>query len=169
MMRASLFVGIAGAASLLSEGTSSAFQNPTTAAPSADERTIRHLQQEWMDAWVRQDLATIQQILAPSYTLTVSSMPDRAVTREQWIAMLPSYRAEAFEYEDMRVRLLGDVAVVSSIGRAIGAKVDGADRSFPFFLTDVWEKRSGRWQVVARYSSLPERDTVSSTKLDQSR
>ena len=122
-----------------------------------------------MDAWVRQDLAAIEQILAPNYTLTISSMPARPVTREQWIAMLPRYTAEEFEYRDMRVRQFGDVAVVSSIGRAIGAKVNGADRSFPFFLTDVWEKRDGRWQVVARYSSMPEQDTASSKQLEQPR
>lgn len=169
MMRPSLLIVCIAGASPLPAGASLALQTGVTATAPADERTIRRLQQDWMDAWVRQDLATIEQILASNFTLTVSSMPGRPVTREQWIAMLPRYTAEGFEYRDMSVRMFGDVAVVSSIGRATGAKVNGADRSFPFFLTDVWEKRDGRWQVVARYSSMPEQSTASSEQLNQSR
>ena len=137
----------------------------TGAKSGIDEREIKRLQQEWMDAWVRQDRATIERILAPDYSLTVSSMPSRPFTREQWIAMLPRYTAKGFRYHDMTVRLFGDVAVVSSIGRGIGAQVDGKDRSFPFFLTDVWTRRDGRWQVSARYSSMPEAGTDSSEAL----
>lgn len=136
-----------------------------SAKRATDESEIKHLQQEWMDAWVRQDLATIERILAPDYTLTVSSMPSRPITREQWIAMLPRYTANGFQYQDMTVRLFGDVAVVSSVGRAVGAQVNGKDRSFPFFLTDVWTKRDGRWQVSARYSSMPEAGSDSSKAL----
>lgn len=134
---------------------------------AVEERAIKRLQQEWMDAWVQQDRAKIETILAPDYTLTVSNMPSRPITREQWIGMLPRYTAKCFEYRDMTVRTFGDVAVVSSIGRAIGAQVDGADRSFPFFLTDVWTKRDGRWQVSARYSSMPEQETESSKALQE--
>jgi len=134
-----------------------------------DELAIRRLQQEWMDGWVNEDIDTIERILAPDYTLTVSSMPSRPVTRAQWINMLAHYKAEGFIYRDVMVRLLGNIAVVSSVGQAINAKVDGADRSFPFFLTDVWAKRDGHWQVVARYSSVPEDRSGSSKSLDQSR
>lgn len=133
-----------------------------------DEQEIRRLQQEWMDAWVRQDMPALERILAPEYTLTVSAMPSRPITRDEWLSMVQRYTAKRFEYRDMAVRHLGDVAVVSSIGRGIGAQVDGADRSFPFFLTDVWQKRDGRWQVVARYSSMPEQRTESSRALENS-
>ena len=135
----------------------------------ADENIIRKLQQDWMDGWANGDLAAIERILAPDFTLTVSSMPSRPVTRAQWINMLGHYTCERFVYHDMIVRLLGDIAVVSSLGQAIGARVDGADRSFPFFLTDVWARRSGGWQVVARYSSIPEGGTASSQNLDKAR
>lgn len=168
-MRLSLLFAPLAAALLVSGVASGALQVPAVASESAEEQTIRRLQQEWMDAWVRQDLATIELLLAPDYTLTVSSIPSRPVTREQWIAMLPRYTAESFEYRDMNVRMFGDVAVVSSIGRGIGAQVNSEDRSFPFFLTDVWRKRNGRWQVAARYSSIPEQDTASTKQLDRSR
>lgn len=143
--------------------------NSMTASAKADENEIRRLQQDWMDAWLRQDRATIEQILAPDYTLTVSSLPSQAVTRDRWIELVERFTAESFEYRDMSVRLIGDVAVVSSIGRAVGGQVDGSDRSFPFFLTDVWVKRDGRWRVAARYSSIPETGTESSKSFESSR
>ena len=140
---------------------------PTSQTPQkvADERQIRPLQSEWMQAWVEQDRSTIERILAPEYQLIVSSMPDRPVTREQWIGMLPRYTAEGFEYEKMSVRIFGDTAVVSSLLTPKNAKVDRVDRSFTFFITDVWRKRDGRWQVVGRYSSLPEQRTASAQAL----
>lgn len=137
-----------------------------TVSAQSDENEIRRLQQEWMDAWLRQDRAAIEQILAPDYTLTVSSMPSRAVTRDKWIELVGRFTAQSFEYRDMSVRLIGDLAVVSSIGRAIGGQVDGSDRSFSFFLTDVWVKRDGRWRVAARYSSIPESGTESSKSFE---
>lgn len=168
-MRSPLIFRHVATAALMSASFVANAQSAPTNEVTADELTIRRLQQEWMNAWVRQDVASIEQILAPEYTLTISSMPARPITRQQWIEMLPRYTSQGFEYRDMRVRLLGDVAVVSSIGRGIGAKVDGVDRSFPFFLTDIWKKRDGRWQVVARYSSIPESETASAQKFEERR
>lgn len=135
---------------------------------AADEKQIRFLQNQWMQAWVDQDRNTIEKILAPEYQLIVSSMPDRPVTREQWIGMLPRYTAEGFKYEKMAVRIFGDTAVVSSLLTPTNAKVDGVDRSFTFFITDLWKKRDGGWQVVGRYSSMPEESTASSRALERS-
>jgi hypothetical protein len=61
----------------------------------------------------------------------------------------------------MKVRILDDVAVVSSIA-VQRATAFGVDRSGAFFLTDVWQ-RSGdhTWQVVARCSSHPKPSTSS--------
>lgn len=134
---------------------------------STDEQQIRSLQNQWMQAWVDQDRNTIEKILAPEYQLIVSSMPDRPITREQWIGMLPRYTAEGFKYEKMAVRIFGDTAVVSSLLTPSNAKVDGVNRSFRFFITDVWNRRDDRWQVVGRYSSMPEENTASSQALER--
>ncbi len=134
---------------------------------STDEQQIRSLQNQWMQAWVDQDRDTVEKILAPEYQLIVSSMPDRPITREQWIGMLPRYTAEGFKYDKMAVRIFGDMAVVSSLLTPTSAKVDGDDRSFTFFITDVWKKSDDRWQVVGRYSSMPEENTASSQALER--
>lgn len=139
-----------------------------SATIASEERSIRLLQQQWMQAWVEQDLETLERILAPEYALIVSSMPERLVTREQWISMLSRYTAQSFYYDKMVVRVFDDVAVVSSLGTAGGAQIDGADRSMTFFLTDVWRKSGDRWRVVSRYSSMPETASASVSALTNS-
>lgn len=128
---------------------------------SDDEQAVCSLQHEWMQAWVDQDLETLDRILAPEYALVVSSMPEQLVTRKQWMSMLSRYTAQAFHYESMIVRVFGNIAVVSSLGTAKGGQIDGADRSMTFFLTDVWQKSSGQWRVISRSSSIPESASAS--------
>lgn len=146
----------------------SASTSPTaTASANADEQEIRRLQHAWMQAWVDRDRETLERILADDYVLIISNMADRPIDRASWLAITDRYTAESFRYDQMRVRLLGDVAVVSS-RYTQKAAVDGVDRSGEFFLTDVWQKRDGRWQVVARYSARPEGATQSSEMLKRS-
>ena len=53
----------------------------------------------------------------------------------------------------MRVNVYGETAVMRSHYKQ-HATVQGKDRSGELLLTDVWVKRDGRWQVVARHSSF---------------
>ena len=120
---------------------------------SDDEQTLIDLQIAWMDAWRRDDRETLEAILAPEFTL-ISARTDRPVDRAAWLALLDTVRAESFHYDDLRVRLFGDAAVVTS--RMTQSAVVGGQRwDGSFLLTDVWIRRHGRWQVVARHSSTP--------------
>lgn len=131
----------------------------------ADEE-LRHLAHAWMQAWVDRDMATLERILGDDYTLIVSNMPDQPVDRARWLGMLDRYIGESFRYDSIHIRHIGDVAVMSSLFH-LRASVDGVDRSGVFFLTDVWQHRDGRWQVVARYSARPEGSTASGEILRQ--
>lgn len=109
-----------------------------------------------MAAWVAGDRSALEEILAPEFALIVSGRPRELFPRDAWLqAALGGYTATAFRYRDMQVRVFTDVAVVSSIGEQ-QATAFGQDRSGTFFLTDVWCRRNGTWQVIARYSSHPE-------------
>jgi ketosteroid isomerase-like protein len=126
------------------------------AADSADVATIRRLQWEWMQAWKNRDRATLERILAPEYRLLVSADPGRPGSREGWLrSALGPYVADSVSYQTMDITILGDVAVVASLFHQ-KATIFGFDRSGPFFLTDVWQRRGGQWQVVRRYSAKPE-------------
>lgn len=118
-----------------------------------DEQTLIDLQNEWMDAWKRQDRDRLSELLAPEFTLT-SARSDQLVDRDAWLGLLDQVRNEAFEYSDFVVHVFGDAAVVKSRLDQV-ASVDGRPWNATFMLTDVWIRRDGRWQVVARHSSSP--------------
>jgi hypothetical protein len=132
-----------------------------TTADVVEERSNR-----WMKAWVAQDRATLEEMLAPDYALIVSSVADRSIDRATWLATCDRYIARSFQYRDVQIRELAPgIAVMSAIAQQ-EAKLDEFDRSGSFFVTDIWRQSSeGRWQVCVRYSSHPEPTGASSAAL----
>lgn len=118
-----------------------------------NEQTLIDLQIAWMDAWQRQDRTAIEAILAPEFTLT-SARTDQIVDRAGWLGLLDRVKNVSFEYTDFRIDVFGDAAVVRSRMSQV-ARVDDQPWDATFMLTDVWIRRGGRWQVVARHSSTP--------------
>ena len=118
-----------------------------------DERALIDLQNEWMAAWQRLDYGRLEEILAPEFTLT-SARTDQLVDRTAWLKLLDTTRGELFEYSDFHIQVFGDAAVVKSRLSQV-ATVGGKPWNATFMLTDVWIRRGGRWQVVARHSSAP--------------
>ena len=118
-----------------------------------EEQELVDLQVAWMDAWRRGDREALEAILAPEFTLT-SARTDQIVDRAAWLGMLDRVKSESFEYSDFRIDVFGDAAVVKSRLSQV-ARVDDQPWNATFMLTDVWIRRRGRWQVVARHSSTP--------------
>ena len=118
-----------------------------------DEQTLIQLQNDWMDAWRRLDHPRLEEILAPEFTLT-SARTDQLVERDQWMRFLDQARNESFAYSDYRIDVFGDAAVVRSRMRQV-ATLGDQRWDDTFLLTDIWIRRNGRWQVVARHSSTP--------------
>lgn len=110
----------------------------------------------WMRAWMEQDAAALEAILAPEYSLIISSAPEYLFDRAQWLATAPRYICTRFAYRGVQFRQLDGLVVMSSIADQ-QATMDGFDRSGSFFLTDIWRRgdTGEAWQVCARYSSRP--------------
>lgn len=124
-----------------------------TADAKATQDELIELQNAWMDAWRRGDEPRLREIIGDEFTLT-SARSDRLMDKSEWLALATGGRvvAESFDYRDFRVQPYGEVAIVKSRMRQ-KATVDGAPWDAEFMLTDVWIRRDGRWQVVARHSS----------------
>lgn len=120
-----------------------------------DRDELIRLQNEWMAAWRDGDEAALERIIGDGFTLT-SARTDQLMDRATWLATAAAGRVkcESFEYRDFHVLLHGDAAVVKSRMAQV-ASVDGQPWNETFSLTDVWFRRDGRWQVVARHSSTP--------------
>ncbi len=106
---------------------------------------------QWMEAIRQKDLATCEQILAEEYTYTASGQG--RYSRQGWLDAVFRYDLEQFDFRDIDVRHYGDLAVCI-VHYQQEASFNGAARSGAFLITDVWVKRDGRWQVVARSSIL---------------
>jgi len=116
------------------------------------EDTLGALERAWMDAWIAGDRETCARILADDFVLT--SARGMLMTKDQWLDAIASIVGESFRWEEIRVRLFGDVAVVHS-RTTQRASVAGQDWSGRFLLTDVWVRRGETWQVVSRHGTGP--------------
>jgi ketosteroid isomerase-like protein len=74
--------------------------------------------------------------------------------RDWWMnAALRRYELVSFSFLDAEVVVHGDTGIVHSRYSQI-AYLDTNDLSHDFRLTDVWARRDGQWEVMARHSSV---------------
>jgi ketosteroid isomerase-like protein len=123
----------------------------------ADEQAraeLAELEEEWMRAHQQRDAARLEELVADGFRFTAIHLHPEPMTREQWMgAALGGYQITTFAFEDMQVDVFGDTAVIHSRYSQI-ASYSTVNLSNVFRLTDVWSRHTGRWQVVARHSSV---------------
>jgi ketosteroid isomerase-like protein len=128
----------------------------TSSGAGSAEADLLKVEREWLDAYMKSDIAALERIKADDYNITYST--GEVMTKAQEIAKLKSMPAAAFKLntEDTRVRLYGDTAVLT--GALIQSWTDnGKPMNVRLRYTDVWAKRNGRWQVVAaQLTNIPE-------------
>ena len=117
---------------------------PTTLAPM-------QLEDQWTTAVVKRDAATFERLLAPGFVYTedasVMSRGDviRSVTGPDHV--------EWARNEGMKLHDFGDVQVVTGVLHLRGRGKSGSfDRRYQF--TDTWQRRNGRWQIIAAQDYL---------------
>ena len=126
-------------------------------AQSPREKEVLEFERDACQAFLNADVAALEQVLTPDFTLTLSN--GDVSTRVDEINELRSGRVhyDVFENYDMKARLYGDnIAVVLGKTRVKGTS-DGKpfDRVVQF--TDTLIKRDGRWQLAAGHVSRLER------------
>ena len=106
-----------------------------------------------MAAAFRRDLDACERFLADEFTMVTSrgSLSDRAT----WLMNLRdnARRTEPPQFPGLSVRVYGDAALVTSRSLNPGATFGGRAWSPENYITDVWVRRNGRWQVVRRHAS----------------
>jgi ketosteroid isomerase-like protein len=115
------------------------------------KQEIRRAQQHWMEAAIRKEDPDLRKILGDEYHLIAGRLG--FVDRDSWLAMGADYTIEEFDYLESDIYVYGAVAVSNSRYQQ-EATYKGESISGEFYLTDVWVKRDGRWQVVTRHSSF---------------
>ena len=104
-----------------------------------------------MEAVRARDRATLERLLAAEFTLTTGRPGAEVRSRSEYLAVTEEhYVVESFSFDELDVLVHGEGAVVRSRYRQVG-RMGEQDRSQPFLMTDVWFRRDGRWQAVARH------------------
>jgi hypothetical protein len=116
-------------------------------ATQAQLGDFAQVEQQLARAWVESDRATIDRIIASDWTTI--AITGQVLTRAE--VMADFFRngkspISAMTIDDIRVRPLGEVAVVTgrTVARATGSQTDVVLR-----FTDIFAWRNGRWQIVA--------------------
>jgi ketosteroid isomerase-like protein len=121
---------------------------------AADRVELARLEQEWMSAMQMRDMNRLEELVADGFRFTAIHLSPEPFTREQWMgAAREGYTIVSFAYEQMDIDVVGDTGVIHARFSQI-ASFESTNLSNVFQLTDVWARRNGRWQVVARHSSV---------------
>ncbi len=114
---------------------------------------ILDLEHRLARAWVTRDRPFIQDLLASDWTVTDPS--GRILTRPQVIEETFSSAERTIDtmvVDDVKVRVFGTAAVATGRTRATGS-YQGRVVSVVLRFTDVFVRRSGRWQIVTSHGS----------------
>jgi ketosteroid isomerase-like protein len=125
-------------------------QAGTRPVPSSASTPIK-LEDQWTTALVRRDTRTFDRLLAPNFVYTEDAI---VMSRSDVIkSVTGSDRVEWARNEGMKVHDFGDVQVITGVLHLRGRGKQGPfDRRFQF--TDTWQRRNGRWQIIAAHDYL---------------
>jgi ketosteroid isomerase-like protein len=119
-----------------------------------DRAELAQLQHDWMQAVQERDMDRLEEIVGHGFRFTAIHLNPEPMTREQWMAAArEGYTIVSFAYERMDTDVFGDTGIVHSRYSQV-ASFQHTSLSNAFRLTDVWSRIDGRWQVVARHSSV---------------
>jgi ketosteroid isomerase-like protein len=122
---------------------------------SSAEQAVLKVENDWNQALVKRDTVSLQRFYADEYLYTD---PDGLVwNRTTDLANLTSgsaARLSAYKLDDTKVRIYGDIAVVTGRNTIAGVfERVSSDVSGSYRFTDVFVRRNGRWQCVASQAS----------------
>lgn len=127
-------------------------RNEAAAAPTATERLLYTLENQWAQAVVRRDAAAVRRLVAPRW---IYSDESGTMNREQGIAAFTggTDTVTTAGNDDMRAVVYGNTAIVTGILWMKGRGAQGAfDHRYRY--TDTWMKLGRRWQCIASQDYL---------------
>jgi ketosteroid isomerase-like protein len=124
---------------------------PVLAQSSNTTATPIKLEDQWTSALVRRDAKTFDRLLAANFVYT----EDAAVMGRGDVmkSVTGLDRVEWARNEGMKLHDFGDVHVITGVLHLKGKGEKGSfDRRYQF--TDTWQRRNGRWQIIAAQDYL---------------
>ena len=130
------------------------------------ERQILKLEEELTQTEMRVDVAALDRIYADDIMVTapIGICVDKPAVMTEIRQAAEKAVVGRYDKDDVKVRAYGDT-VVSSYRMTAEATFEGMQINRSLCITNVWMKRDGQWQIVARHTaSLPD-DTPPATEV----
>jgi ketosteroid isomerase-like protein len=121
------------------------------------EREIVRLEEELTQTESRLDVGALERIYADDIMVTapIGICVDKPAVMTEIRLAAAKATIGKYDKDDLKVRAYGDTAV-SSYRMSAEAVFEGTQIKRQLCITNVWMKRNGSWQVVARHTaSLP--------------
>ncbi|HEY9401191.1 MAG TPA: nuclear transport factor 2 family protein [Pyrinomonadaceae bacterium] len=114
---------------------------------SDDAQQVRQLEQDLIEAFRRNDAASLASLMADDFVFT--DPLGTSITKDRWLEDLASgaFAFESIKIEGMQVRLAGDAALVTGMV-TLKARSRAGGYNGQFGVVDVYMKRAGRWQLA---------------------
>jgi ketosteroid isomerase-like protein len=119
----------------------------------AETRALIAVENRWVEALVKSDLATLDAIVADSYVDTDEH--SHRGNKDDVISFLKSgdIKFESIKLSDMNAHVYGDAAVVFGTAVQAGSFLGGPLATKVIF-TDTFVKKNGKWKAVASHRSV---------------
>jgi ketosteroid isomerase-like protein len=129
------------------------------------EQKIRELEEELTQTEMRVDVEALNRIFADDIMVTapIGICVDKPAVMTEVRTAAQKAIVGRYDKDDLNVRAFGDTAV-SSYRMAAEASFEGTDIKRQLCITNVWMKRNGHWQIVARHTASLPGDTPPSTE-----
>jgi len=121
---------------------------PAAAAPDA-ARQLLDLEQRWLTASMRRDIPALREILADDFVDVTYKDTLRGKADHLKSTLAPTKSKQTLQ--ELKVRHYGDTGIVTGLDDVVAQ--DGAV-NYKVRFTDVFVKRSGRWQAVSAQETL---------------
>ena len=115
------------------------------------EAELEDLLRRWAHAVEHREMAFLESLLAPEFTLTTGRPGAEVRTREQYLAVTrDDYEVDDWSFDEIVVQHYTRFAVVRSRYRQRG-RMGEEGRDDVYLMTDAYVKQAGRWRAVVRH------------------
>jgi ketosteroid isomerase-like protein len=122
--------------------------------PAGAASQVRKLEEKWTAAYKERNIDILSSLLTEDFLITVEDGNTYSKAGYITHSADPTVHVEVAELSDLRVRIRGNVAVVTGAYHEKGTS-NRKPYEYHDRLTDVWVKVGNSWRVLASHYSVP--------------
>jgi len=127
---------------------------PSSAQDTSEAANVKALELKLLDCYKHHEVQVFASVLDDDFVITFEDGSTYSKTGYLAYSTSSATHVEIAEIPEMRIRLHGDTAVVTGVYHEKGMDSQKAYDYHDRF-TDVWQKKSGKWQLIAAHYSVP--------------